>query len=302
MRTSTASPQADHPAVRADVHAERDVVRVDAERDVVRVAPIGHGQPTPRIQTTSLDLARRRADEKLFERYHRSHERRHRDELVLRFMPLAHKLARRYSQNPQMFDDLTQVAAIGLINAVDRFDPSRGLAFSSFAVPTIVGELKRYFRDRGWAVRPPRGLQERVLRVEGVIKQFTSDHNRAPTVPELAERLDDLTEEDVLDALHARRAAHAVSLDQPTTHSEDDATLADQLGSVDSGYALAERRVLLESLQRHLSPRDRAILQMRFVEDMTQAEIGAIVGVSQMQISRLVRQSIQQMSILAGTQ
>lgn len=248
-----------------------------------------------------LDLARRRADDKLLERYHRSGDRRHRDELVERFMPLAHKLARRYSNHPELLEDLDQVAAIGLINAVDRFDPTRGIAFSTYAVPTIVGELKRYFRDRGWAVRPPRGLQEHVLRVEVAIKQFTSEHNRAPTVPELAAQLTDLTEEDILEALQARHAAYAVSLDTPTTRG-DTHTLADQLGTSDHAYAVAEQRVLLEGLQRHLSARDQEILRMRFAEDMTQSEIGAIIGVSQMQISRLIRQSIQHMRIVADTQ
>ena len=250
-------------------------------------------------QTPVFDPGRRRGDEKLFERYRRSRSRRDRDQLVERFMPLARNLARRYSQDPRAYEDLVQVAAIGLINAVERFDSTRGVSFSSYAVPTIAGEIKRYFRDRSWAVRPPRRVQEHVLRVDAAAKQSTGEHGRAPTVVELAERLDDLSQEDVLEARYARRAAFALSLDTPATQGEDDTTLADRLGTNDGGYALVEQRVLLDSLQSVLPPRERAIVRMRFLEDMTQAEIGAAVGLSQMQISRLLRQSIHHMSVVA---
>jgi RNA polymerase sigma-B factor len=252
-------------------------------------------------KTPAFDPARRRGDEKLFERYRRSGDRRDRDQLVERFLPLARNLARRYSQDPRAYEDIVQVAAIGLINAIERFDSTRGVSFSSYAVPTIAGEIKRYFRDRSWTVRPPRDLQERVLRVDAATKQFSSGHSRAPTVSELAERLDDLSQEDVLEALYARRAASALSLDTPATQDDDTNTLGERLGTTDGGYALVEQRVLLDSLQRALTTRERAILQMRFVEDMTQAEIGAAVGLSQMQISRLLRQSIDHMSTIART-
>ncbi|MBW3608335.1 MAG: SigB/SigF/SigG family RNA polymerase sigma factor [Actinobacteria bacterium] len=245
---------------------------------------------------------RDRGDRQLLARYHRTGDRRDRDAIVERFMPLARRLAGRYNRRPDSLDDLTQVAALALVKAVDRFDPTRGIAFSSYAVPTIVGEIKRHFRDHAWAVRPPRALAERALRVEGMVRQFTGENHRAPTVAELCERTE-LTEEEVLDALHAARAASASSLDAPVSKQDDGATsLGERLGSDDDGYDIAEQRVLLEGLLRGVSPRDREILHMRYFEDMTQAEIGEVFGVSQMQVSRLVRNSIERMQIVAEAQ
>ena len=253
--------------------------------------------------TKAENAARKREDRLLLERYHHSRDRRHRDELVERFMPLARKLARRYNWDAESLNDLTQVAAVGLIKAVDRFDPSRGIAFSSYAVPTIVGELKRHFRDYTWSVRPPRDLQERALRAGNAIEQFAVEHGRAPTVAELAERLDGLDEEDVLEALHARRAATTTSLEAPLGRENgDDDTLGDRVGCEDDGFRCAEQRVLLDGLMRAVSARERAILSMRFIDDMTQAEIGEIVGVSQMQISRILRQSVEQLGNVAQAQ
>jgi len=244
---------------------------------------------------------RDRDDRLLLARYHRTGDKRDRDAIVERFMPLARRLAGRYNRRPDSLDDLTQVAALALVKAVDRFDPTRGIAFSSYAVPTIVGEIKRHFRDHAWAVRPPRALAERALRVEGMVRQFTGANHRAPTVAELCER-SDLTEEEVLDALHAGRAANASSLDAPVSkQDEGTVSLGERLGSDDGGYGLAEQRVLLEGLLRGVSPRDREILHMRYFEDMTQAQIGAVFGVSQMQVSRLVRNSIERLQTVAGS-
>ena len=242
---------------------------------------------------------RDREDRVLLARYHRTHDRRDRDAIVERFMPLARRLAGRYNRRADSLEDLTQVAALALVKAVDRFDPTRGIAFSSYAVPTIVGEIKRYFRDHAWAVRPPRALAERALRVDATVRELTERHHRAPTVAELCAHME-LCEEDVLDALHAARAAHASSLDAPVA-KQDDATmsLGERLGDDDDGYGRAEQRVLLEGLMRGVSPRDREILHMRYFEDMTQAEIGEIFGVSQMQVSRLVRNSIERMQSVA---
>ena len=267
----------------------------------------GRALPTPSAspsyrKSPPPDVAdRRRRDRLLLERYHRTRDHRQRDELVDRFMPLAAKLARRYTADPQLLEDLTQIAAVGLINAIDRFDPTRGLAFSSFAVPTITGEIKRYFRDRIWAVRPPRELQERVLRIDGATKRFMAVHNRAPTVRELTAEFEDLDEEDVLEGLQARQGVSALSLDGASSGPDDSdgGTIGDRLGSHEDGYAQAEQRVLLDRLARHVSPRDRAVLRMRFTDDMTQAEIGAVVGVSQMQISRIIRHAVEQMRIIA---
>ena len=265
------------------------------------VHPLSGGRPADRADTHARER-RDRGDRALLARYQRTGDRRDRDAVVERFMPLARRLAGRYNRRPDSLDDLTQVAALALVKAVDRFDPDRGIAFSSYAVPTIVGEIKRYFRDHAWAVRPPRALAERALRVESAARQYAVEHHRAPTVAELCARTE-LTEEEVLDALHAGRAASASSLDAPVAARDDGAcSLGDRIGGEDDGYGLAEQRVLLEGLLRAVGPRDREILHMRFFEDMTQAEIGAVFGVSQMQVSRLVRNSIERMQIVAEAQ
>ncbi len=257
--------------------------------------------PTRRLDPSSRER-RERHDRELLARYHRTRDRRDRDAVVERFMPLARRLAGRYNRRPDSLDDLNQVAALALVKAVDRFDPTRGLAFSSYAVPTIVGEIKRHFRDHGWAVRPPRALAERAMHVEGAARQFTVEHQRAPTVAELC-RQTELTEEEVLDALHAGRAATASSLDAPISKQDDaGSSLGERIGVDENGYGIVEQRALLDGLLRGVSARDREILHMRYFEDMTQAEIGAAFGVSQMQVSRLVRSSIERMQMIAGAQ
>ena len=262
--------------------------------------PSVEGGPTNRLDPAAR-ARRERADRLLLARYHRTGDQRDRDAIVERFMPLARRLAGRYNRRPDSLDDLTQVAALALVKAVDRFDPTRGIAFSSYAVPTIVGEIKRHFRDHGWAVRPPRALAERALRVEAVSREFAVEHQRAPTVTELCAQTD-LTEEEVLDALHAARAANASSLDAPVSkQGEGLSVLGDQIGVDEDGYEIAEQRVLLDGLLRGVSPRDREILHMRYFDDMTQAEIGAVFGVSQMQVSRLVRSSLERMQSIAET-
>lgn len=238
--------------------------------------------------------ARIREDRVLLERYHRTGERRTRDELVERFMPLARKLARRYSRGNEPIDDLTQVAAMGLIKAVERFDPARNIAFSSYAVPTITGELKRYFRDYSWAVRPPRDLQELTLRVDHVATDLARKLDRSPTTSELSQAVG-ITEEELLEALQASSARGALSLQAPTGGDEDAATIEDWFGQDDGGLRAAENHADLDVLLRNLSSREREILRMRFDEDMTQVEIGEIIGVSQMQISRLIRQALQRL-------
>ena len=266
----------------------------------MQAVPSSSSEDAPTKRSDPAFRERRdREDRELLARYHRTGDRRDRDAIVERFMPLARRLAGRYNRRADSLDDLTQVAALALVKAVDRFDPTRGIAFSSYAVPTIVGEIKRHFRDHAWAVRPPRALAERALRVDAVARELTEHHHRAPTVAELCDHMG-LSEEEVLDALHAGRAANASSLDAPVA-KQDDATvsLGERLGGDDEGYGLAEQRVLLEGLMRGVSPRDREILHMRYFEDMTQAEIGEVFGVSQMQISRLVRNSIERMQSVA---
>jgi RNA polymerase sigma-B factor len=213
--------------------------------------------------------------------------------LVARFMPLARSLARRYERSPESLDDLLQVASMGLIKAIDRFDPSRGNAFVSFAVPTILGELRRYFRDCCWDVHVPRGTQERTLKLEEAQRRLTLDRGRAPSVAELAEYLE-IDSEQVLDAMAASQAYGALSLDAPRSSmtGEPATTYAELLGDTDERYELVEDRVTIKRALEHIPPRERAVLELRFVEDLTQSEIAERIGVSQMQVSRLIRQAL----------
>jgi RNA polymerase sigma-B factor len=243
---------------------------------------------------------RARMDRLLFAR-RAAGDPRARNELIERFMPLARSLARRYELASEPLDDLVQVASMGLVKAIDRYEPGRGCAFSSYAVPTIVGELKRHFRDRTWTVRPPRALQELTLRVEQARSRLSQDLERPPTVSELAAATGS-TDEDVLDALQASTARGALSLQSPTGGWDEDAELQDTLGASDDGYAHAETRVLLDALLAGLTPRARVVLRLRFEQDLTQAEIGALLGVSQMQISRIIRQALGRLRHIADQQ
>ena len=220
-----------------------------------------------------------------------------RDELVERFLPLARSIAMRFAARSESFEDLQQVAAIGLIKALDRYDPSRG-AFSSFAVPTISGEIKRYFRDRTWSVRPPRDLQELTLRVDKCAEKLARTLQRVPTVRELADEVG-VDEEAILEARYARQAKTGASMQARIGGDSDAVTLEDLLGGEDRELAIAEERVVLDRLLNAVSERERRVLRMRFELDMTQAEIGEILGVSQMQISRIIRQAIARMQIVA---
>jgi RNA polymerase sigma-B factor len=234
----------------------------------------------------------------LFVRWQQHGERPARDELVRRFLPLARKLARRYSGAREPFDDLLQVASLGLVKAVDRFDLERGTAFSSFAVPTILGELKRYFRDLGWSVHVPRGAQEMALKVEEAQQHLTSRSGHPPSVPELAQFLE-MSIEDVLDALETAAAHHCVSLDIPRDDGEGESgTLADAFGEEDHRFELVDASITISAAARHLSARERRVLVLRFVEDMTQTQIADLIGVSQMQVSRILRRAVAQLSDL----
>ena len=254
-----------------------------------------------------------RPDEREFpgERRHRDHAllKRYRDPgdpvdltaVVERFLPLARQLAARYQRPDEPFDDVFQVACFGLVKAVERFDVARGVAFSSYAVPTITGEIKRHFRDRTWSVRVPRDLQELALRVERVVGDLIRDLGRQPSVIEVA-RAVEATEEEVLEAMQAANAYRATSLDAPRASRDEDAgeTLGDALGVADDGYERAEQHAVLQRLMTALTPRERRVLRLRFEEDLTQAEIGERIGVSQMQVSRVLRQAIIRLRTLAA--
>jgi RNA polymerase sigma-B factor len=246
------------------------------------------------------DAGRLRADRALLERYVERRDPVDRDRLVERFLPLARGLARRYQRSGEPFDDLFQVACLGLVKAIDRFGLSRDVAFSSYAVPTILGEIRRYLRDRTWSVRVPRGLQELALRVDKHVVELSSNLHRQPTVAEIA-RAAAATEEQVLEALQAAGARRATSLEKPRA-GEDEAgdTLGDTIASAERGFGLAEDRATLAQLLRAVTPREREVLRLRFEDELTQREIGQRIGVSQMQTSRIIRHSIARLRTAAG--
>jgi RNA polymerase sigma-B factor len=240
-------------------------------------------------------------DRALFERYLARRDPADRELLVERFLPLARQLARRYQRPEEPFDDLFQVACLGLVKAIDRFDLTRDVAFSSYAVPTILGEIKRYFRDRTWSVRVPRDLQELALRVDRKVSELSTDRRRQPTVTEIADAVG-IEEEEVLEALEASGAYRATSLSTPRGNADEAGeTLGDTVGTSEEGFGLAEDRATLEQLMRAVTPREREVLRLRFEEDLTQAEIGERIGVSQMQVSRIIRQSIARLRTVART-
>ena len=228
----------------------------------------------------------------LFIRWQTAGDQRAREELVDRFLPLARNLARRYAGAREPFDDLLQVASLGLVKAIDRFDIERGAAFSSFAVPTILGELKRYFRDLGWSVHVPRGAQERALKVQEAQERLTTRTGRPPAVTELAEYME-LSVEDVLDALETAAAHHATSLDAPREDRDDESgSLVDLFGEEDQRYELVDQTATISVAARELTARERRVLALRFAGDMTQTQIAQEIGVSQMQVSRILRQAL----------
>src|SRR5437588_2055679 len=230
----------------------------------------------------------------------RGGDSRAREALVHRFMPLARALARRYDHASEPFDDLVQVAHVGLLKALDRFDPELGFPFQSFAIPTILGEVRRYFRDAGWSVHVSRSSQERALKLRTAQQQLAGRWGRAPTIAELAEYLE-LDTEDVVEALQVVQAYEATSLDAAQPGGADDALqYADAMGRIDERYELIELDATLISVLSQIPARERLILRMRFVEDLTQTEIAERIGVSQMQVSRLLRQTLARLRVLAG--
>lgn len=216
-----------------------------------------------------------------------------RNRLVRMHLPLVEHLARRFRNRGEPLDDLTQVATIGLIKSVDRFDPDRGVEFSTYATPTVVGEIKRHFRDKGWAVRVPRRLQELRLSLTTATAELSQQHGRSPTVHELAERLG-ISEEEVLEGLESANAYSTLSLDVPDTDDESPA-VADTLGSEDEALEGVEYRESLKPLLEGLPPREKRILLLRFFGNMTQSQIAQEVGISQMHVSRLLARTLAQL-------
>jgi RNA polymerase sigma-B factor len=244
----------------------------------------------PRTTVIAQSRSRRaRQDAVLFQRYHRTRDQDVRAELVARLLPLAKRLARTYGDCDE-YDDLVQVASFALIKAIDRYDPDRGLRFSTYAVPTIVGELKRYFRDHCWTVRVPRELHDRAIQAQRASEHLTARLGRSPTPAELAEALE-CTVELVLEALEAASAQRPDRLDAPIG-SEDDDRDGPAVASDEPGYAIAEASATLAPLLARLAPTEQRILRLRFEHDLSQSEIGSLIGCSQMQVSRVLRRTI----------
>jgi RNA polymerase sigma-B factor len=217
-----------------------------------------------------------------------------RDELVEMHLPLVEYLARRFRNRGEPLDDLIQVATIGLIKSVDRFDLERGVEFSTYATPTIVGEIKRHFRDKGWAIRVPRRLQELKLALAKATSELSQQQGRAPTVAELAAHLK-ISEEDVLEGLESANAYSAISLDAPDSGDEDSPAVSDSLGMTDEALEGVEYRESLKPLLEKLPPREKRILLLRFFGNMTQSQIAAELGISQMHVSRLLARTLAQL-------
>jgi RNA polymerase sigma-B factor len=242
------------------------------------------------------------ADQRLLRRFASTRDLQAREQLVTRYLPLARYAANHYSRRSEPFEDLVQVASLGLLKAIDRFDPGNGATFSSYALPTMLGELRRHFRDRGWAVRPPRTLQEHALLVERTTAELQRTLGRSPTVAELANDTK-LSLEAVLEAREASAAHASVSLSARVGgDDEDGGELGDLIGVVDDGFARADDRATVDALLRTLTHREREILRLRLEEDLTQSEIGEAVGLSQMHVSRLLRQILDKLHAAAARQ
>lgn len=236
--------------------------------------------------TSSAGRAAR--ERELLRRYHLQGDSTARDALAEEMLPLARALAGRYAGRGEPMDDLVQVACIGIMKAIDGFDLDREVRFSSYATPTVLGEIKRHFRDKTWAMRVPRGMQELQLEIARARDKLTSELGRSPNVQELAEAVDQPFEE-VLLTIQSQEARRTRSLEEPVG---EDMTLADSVGGVDPELGRAEVRVMLDEAFDVLSERDQEVLRLRFEEDLTQTEISKQIGVSQMQVSRLIRQSL----------
>jgi len=229
----------------------------------------------------------------LLRRYHQDGDLQAREQLIEQYMSLVRSLARRYSYRGEQLEDLVQIGAIGLIKAIDRFDVDRGVELTTYATPNIIGEIKRHFRDKGWSVRVPRGLQELNVQLSRLVEQLTVQLGRSPTIPELAEAAGS-TEEQVLEALESGRAYSSLSLSAGSgSDGEDDLDPLESIGTEEHQYAVSEDRAVLAPGFKALDERERRILQLRFFEGLTQSQIAQQVGISQMHVSRLIRRSLE---------
>ncbi len=280
---------------RGDLDHDPDVVGIDdlaADGGDNGAGHAGRGaDPEGRGRDDSEKL-----DQYLLRRYHLHGDLKARERLITMYMPLVRSLARRYASRGEHFDDLVQVGAIGLIKAIDRFDLSRGVELTTYATPNIVGEIKRYFRDKGWSVRVPRGLQELNIRVNKVIDELTPRLQRSPTIEEIAASAN-ATPEEVLEALESSQAYNSISLQASpnSDQSDDEVSLVDYLGGDEDAYDTMEDRTMLAPGFAKLDARERYILHLRFFEGLTQSQIASRVGISQMHVSRLIRRSLEKL-------
>ena len=232
------------------------------------------------------------SDRNLLRRYHEQGDLAAREQLIERYMSLVRSLARRYAARGEQLDDLVQIGAIGLIKAIDRFDLDRGVELTTYATPNIIGEIKRHFRDHGWAVRVPRGLQELSIQLMHVVERLTVELSRSPTIGELAEATS-ASEEEVLEALEVSRAYSPLSLSVASGSDDDELDPLESIGSVEREYEVSEDRAVLEPGMRILDERERTIVRLRFYEGLTQSQIAQQVGISQMHVSRLIRRALE---------
>jgi RNA polymerase sigma-B factor len=231
----------------------------------------------------------------LLRRYHEEGDVEARERLIEQYLPLVRSLARRYSHRGETYEDLVQVGSIGLIKAIDRFDIDRDVELTTYATPNIIGEIKRHFRDKGWSVRVPRGLQELNVRLSHLLEELTGELERSPTIPELAKAAG-VEEEEVLEALESGQAYATLSLSAPTAGDEgSDLDPLESLGELERDYEVFENRAVLAPGMKALDERERRILHLRFFEGLTQSQIAQQVGISQMHVSRLIRRSLEQL-------
>ena len=242
---------------------------------------------------------RRALEEKLLlRRYHETRDTETREQLIERFMPLARSLALRYRSGSESAEDLVQIANLGLIKAIDRYEPGRGASFVAYASPTILGELRHHFRDRSWSVRLPRSLQERSMKVAAAETRARRELQRSPTISEIAAR-SEFDEGEVIEAMQADQARRTTSLDRPRLQDEDESMpMVETIGTIEPGFERAESE--LASASADLRPKERQALHYRFHEGLTQREIGDKIGISQMQVSRLLRSALRKLLVAVG--
>ena len=251
------------------------------------------GKRVRRRQSDRVTVEQRLTEDALLREYALTRSAAIREQLTERFMPLARSLAMRYRGGTEPLDDLVQVACLGLVKAIDGFDPGRGKPFTAYAVPTILGELRRHFRDHVWPVHLPRSLQERTIEVEDTITRLTEELGTGPTVAQIADRLD-LEQEDVLEAMRADEARRTLSLDAPRHRDEEESVpTVETVGAEEAGYDTVEAS--LSAGAAGLDEREWEVLRLRFVDELTQREIGRRLGVSQMQISRIQRRALRKL-------